>query len=136
MQSVSFRNIDEFLDYLPQDELKIVNYLRKIVLDCLPGVVEKLSFNVPFYKRHKSICFIWPSSVLWGKTKNTEGVRIGFSTGYLLEDTENYLDKGNRKQVYTKDFVQLEDIDEQQLRMFLFQALEIDKQFKSKLHNS
>ena len=126
MQSVSFRNIDEFFEYLPNDELITVNYLREIVLDCIPGVVEKLSFNVPFYKRHKSICFIWPSSVLWGKTKKYNGVRIGFIKGHLLADEDNYLEKGSRKQVYIKDFMKVEDIDEQQLRLLLYQAHELD----------
>ena len=60
MQDVSFKTVEDFLAYLPEDELKIVELLRKIILSCLPDVVEKLSYNVPFYKRHSTICFIWP----------------------------------------------------------------------------
>lgn len=130
MQSVSFRNMEAFLEYLPQDELIMVNYLREIILDSIPDVVEKLSFNVPFYHRHKSICFIWPSSVLWGKTKSYSGVRIGFAKGYLLVDPDFYLQRGNRKQVFIKDFLKVEEIDEHILRMYLYQALEIDNNFK------
>jgi hypothetical protein len=70
MQNVKFASVDEFIDFLPEDEKKIVVALRNIVLDQVNGVKEKLSFNVPFYHKHKAICFIWPASVLWGSKKN------------------------------------------------------------------
>jgi hypothetical protein len=31
-------NLHEFLDYLPEEELEIVLFLRKIVLECMPTV--------------------------------------------------------------------------------------------------
>jgi len=55
-QNVKFSSIEDFLDSLPEDELKIVELLRKEVYACIPNVNEKLSFNVPFFKRHKTIC--------------------------------------------------------------------------------
>ena len=104
MQNVRFNNIDDFLAFLPDDELKLVEYLRRLVFRCVPDVSEKLSFNVPYYKRHRNICFIWPASVLWGKKKTYDGVRFGFTNGCLLADEAGYLEKGKRKQVYWKDF--------------------------------
>ena len=100
MQSVSFKNLDEFLENLPEVELKIVKLLRNINFDCSPLITEKLSYNVPFYKLNKTIFFIWPASILWGKTKSYEGVRLGFTSGNLMQDELNYLDKGNGKFVY------------------------------------
>lgn len=94
MQDVSFNDVNEFLDFLPDDERKIVNKLRKIIFDCAPEAVEKLSYNVRFYKQHRNFCFIWPSSVLWGKTKTYNGARLGFSNGYLLNDKFNTCKKG------------------------------------------
>ncbi|MGZ5302557.1 MAG: DUF1801 domain-containing protein [Bacteroidia bacterium] len=108
MQTVDFRNVQEFLDYLPENEREIKQKLREIILDCLPNCKEKLSFNVPFYSINKSVCFIWPASVLWGNKKNYEGVRLGFSYGSLMQDKDNYLDKGNRKQVSYKDFLHVD----------------------------
>lgn len=131
MQNVSFRNVDEFLDYLPENELKITEVLRELVFDCIPDVKEKLSYNVPFYKRHKSICFIWPASVLWGKTKTYSGVRFGFTNGYLLHDDTNYLNKDGRKQVYMKDFNNVLDIDTELMRSFLFESVLIDDNMKN-----
>jgi hypothetical protein len=126
MQNVSFHSVDEFLEFLPEDELKIVEYLRRIVFSCIPDATEKLSYNVPYYKRHKNICFIWPASVLWGKKKTYDGVRFGFVNGYLLTDERKYLSRGDRKQVYWIDFCHVKEIDVNLLKSFLFEALAID----------
>lgn len=132
MQNVSFRNVDEFLEFLSEDELKVAELLRKIIFACLPHVTEKLAYNVPFYKHHKNFCFIWPASVLWGKTKSYAGVRLGFTNGNLMQDETGYLDKGDRKQVYWKDFKSIKEIDIELVRSYIFEAIMIDEQLKSK----
>jgi hypothetical protein len=132
MQKISFRTVEEHLEFLPEDELKIVLLLRSIVLNCIPDVVEKLSYNVPFYKRNKNICFIWAASVTWGNKKTYEGVRFGFTEGYLLQDEIGYLEKGNRKQVYWKTFADVKQIDIDLLKAYLCEAVEIDIELKKK----
>ncbi|WP_239524958.1 DUF1801 domain-containing protein [Leptobacterium flavescens] len=127
MQNVSFGSVEEFLDYLPQDELEITLYLRKLILECFPNCTEKLSYNVPFYKRYSNVCFIWPASVLWGKKKTYEGVRLGFTKGYLLQDEIGFLSKENRKQVYWRDFKKLSEIDADLVKSYLFEAITIDE---------
>ncbi len=123
---VKFRDIDEFLDYLPEEELRVVKVLRNLVLDCIPGCLEKLSYNVPYYSGNKQICFIWPASVLWGEKQTYEGVRFGFNQGYLMKDEINFLNKGDRKQVYWRDFKTVKEIDIDILKAYLFEAAEID----------
>jgi hypothetical protein len=74
MQDVDFKNVDDLPAFIPENELKIVERLRKIIFSCLPGCTEKLAYNVPFYKVHANICFIWPPSVNWGgKARVTKG---------------------------------------------------------------
>lgn len=124
-QNIGFKSVGEFLDYLPANELEIVDELRSLVFECIPEVKEKLSYNVPFYSRNNSICFIWPASVPWGKVENN-GVKFGFTKGSLLKDYASYLGKGDRKQVYTKTFFTPAEIDFDILRDYLFEALEID----------
>ena len=131
MQDVSFRNIDEFLEFLPIEELNVVKQLRKIIFDCVPNITEKLSYNVPFYKKNKGMFFIWPASILWGKKKSYSGVRLGFQQGYLLEDDLNILNKGDRKQVYYLDFTNLKDIDVDVLKTYIFDAVLIDERLKN-----
>lgn len=132
MQKVKFKTIDEFLEFLPEEELKITHYLMHIVKTTLPDLNEKLSYNVPYFSNNKNICFIWPASVLWGNKKTYEGVRFGFTQGYLMRDELNYLEKGNRKQVYWKDFKLIEEIDVDILKTYLFEAIEIDNHLISK----
>lgn len=127
MSTKKFNNVEEFLDHLPEDELKITQYLIQLVENTLINYTIKLNYNVPFYAIHKNICFIWPASVLWGKKKTYSGVRFGFTKGYLLNDDFNYLDKGDRKQVYWKDFKHINEIDIDLLKTLLFEAIEIDK---------
>ncbi|MCB0400922.1 MAG: DUF1801 domain-containing protein [Flavobacteriales bacterium] len=127
MQQVKFKSIDEFIEFLPDDERKITVFLMNLVESNMVNFTRKLSYNVPFYSKNKAICFIWPASVLWGKKKTYEGVRFGFNQGYLIPDELNYLERGGRKQVYWKDFKSIGEIDEATLKAYLFEALEIDK---------
>ncbi|HYC30183.1 MAG TPA: DUF1801 domain-containing protein [Chitinophagaceae bacterium] len=129
-QDVDFSSVDEFLHYLPQDHLKIVESLRALVLECIPGVSEKLSYNVPFYHRFGRICYIWPSSVPWGTTSRT-GVDMGFCHGNLLADP-GYLDAGNRKEIYIRTFRNVKEIDHNTLRQLLYEAMVIDEELAKK----
>lgn len=125
-QNVSFNNVHQFLAYLPDGELKMVEQLRELVFECIPAVKEKLAYNVPFYYRYLRICFIWPGSVQWG-SKPKEGVEFGFCKGNLLSDP-SYLNIGNRKEVYIKTFYSLKEIDWDILRQLLFEAVVIDEE--------
>ena len=126
MQNVNFRTVGELLGFLPEEQLEMVEQLRTLVTECLPEIEEGLSFNVPFYRRHKLICYIWPGAVSWGG-KTWDGVEFGFNYGYLLADEIGYLDRGNRKQVYNKRFYPGDRIDEEILRAYLFEAWELDE---------
>lgn len=118
MQNVSFNDLEEFLEFLPEREKKIVQFLRQLIYDTLPDCKEKLTYNVPYFYRRKGKCFIWPSSVTWGNVKQN-GVRLGFTQGMLLNDELNYMDKGGRKQVTTKDFMNIEEIVTDVVKMLL-----------------
>lgn len=126
MQDISFRNVDEFLDYLPDNERLIVDWLREVILECLPECQEKLAYNVPYYYGKRRICFIWPASVPWGKVARN-GVMLGFSKGYLLNDEIGFLEKGNRKQVFTKTYFEVVKEEEDILKAFLYESLELDR---------
>jgi hypothetical protein len=127
MQEVDFKNINDFLAFLSGDELKIVELLRKLIFHCIPDAEEKISYNVPFYRRHSNICYIWPSSVQWGNVKNT-GLQFGFNKGYLMSGEINYLEKGNRKQVYWKTYYSVKDVDLEILKAYIFEAAFTDEE--------
>ncbi len=124
-QPISFNSIEDFLSFLPKREYDIVQFLRQLIYSCMPNCTEKLAYNVPFFYLKKRILYIWPSSVPWGKVKK-EGVTIGFCNGYLLSDEINFLEKGNRKQVYTKTYFHINEIDVDLLKSYIFNAIEVD----------
>ncbi len=128
MQNVRFQSVAALLDFLPPHQLDMVEWLRELVFESVPGVEERLSFNVPFYRRYGGLCFIWPGAVSWG-SKTWDGVEFGFNNGYLLSDESNYLDRGTRKQVFTKRFFSLEEVKSNTdiLRSFLLEATEVNE---------
>ena len=126
MQNVSFSTIDQLLDFLPNDELLILETLRELIFNTIPFVKEKLSFNVPFYFLKRNVCFLWPASVLWGKKKTCEGVRLGFAKGYLMSDPEGILEKGTRKQIYWVDFSNKSAVNVALIRQYLLEAVSLD----------
>lgn len=127
IQPTKFKSLGEFFDFLPADELKIVEHLRGIIYEELPDCEEKLAYNVPFYYRHSRICFLWPASVPWGGVDS--GVAIGFCKGHLLSDEIGYLEKQDRKQVRTKTFTSQKQVERDLLRSYLLEAKEIDEQY-------
>ena len=121
-QGLQFNTIADFLDYLPEDELEIVLYLRKIILECIPNCKEKLAYNVPFYYCHSRICYIWPESIPWGKVE--KGVAIGFCKGTLLLDETFETTKFTSKLTFSS----VQEIDVELLKLQIYEAVLIDNQ--------
>jgi len=125
-QPIDFQDLDDLFAFLPTEELEIVKALRLLVYECIPEVKEKLSYNVPFFRVKKTICFIWPGSVPWGGT--FEGVQFGFTKGHLLLNEDNYLAAGKRKYVRTITFSSIKEIDFERLRLLLYEANIVDSE--------
>lgn len=132
MQPVKYASVNDTLDHLPEDELDITLALREIVFECIPEIQERLSYNVPFYKRHKGICFIWPGAVKWGKNRTNEGVRFGFNYGTSLTDELGLLEKGDRKSVAYLDVMSVDKIPVDALKAYLFEAAILDEEAAKK----
>ena len=129
-EGIRFATVDDFLEFLPDEEREIVDVLRELTLQSIPDVTEKLAYNVPYYYRHSRICFIWPAAVPWGNVK-MDGVAFGFCHGNLIQDDSDFLEKGRRKQVYTKTYHRVSDIDAPLLRSFIEEAVSIDDSLRS-----
>lgn len=121
-----FATVQDLLDFLPADERILLERLREFVISEAPELQERLSFNVPWYKLRRDVCFLWPASVLWGKRKTYEGVRFGFSYGTLLQDPAHYLQRGERRQVLWRDLTAFTRVDERELRRLLAEAVQCD----------
>lgn len=123
------KSIVRLYERMPENERIIVDVLRQIVRETLPGYCkEKLSFNVPLFYGNKAICIIWPASVPRGGIK--EGVLFGFWHGNKLNDADGFLTRGTNKQVYYKIFRSPEQIEEKPIKKLLEEAVKLDQSFK------
>jgi len=119
------------LELLPEDERITVDVLRQIILENLPAYCkEKISYNVPFFYGNKSICLIWPATILRGGIR--QGVLLGFWYGNRLKDEDNYLTHGTNKQIFYKVFRSAEEIDEPPIAKLLKEAVKLDNAWKTK----
>ena len=126
---MKIRNLVDLFSILPEEERIIVDVLRQIVLEMLPGYCkEKISYNVPFFYGNKGICIIWPATVPRGGIKT--GVLLGFWYGNKLKDVDNFLTHGTNKQIFYKIYQTAEQIDDRPIRKLLKEAIKLDASFK------
>lgn len=123
-----FATVHELLDFLPEKERALTEELRELVISEAPELKERLSFNVPFYKLHRDVCFLWPASVTWGGRKTYEGVRFALTSGDLVPGCEPYLQRGERKRVFWRDLSTISRADERDIRQLLQAAIIVDRE--------
>jgi hypothetical protein len=123
--SSKITSLVQLFDRLPENERIIVDVLRQIVKENLPGYCkEKLAFNVPYFYGKRGICIIWPSSIPRGGFKLC--VLLGFWQGNRLNDEDGYLTQGTNKKVFYKIYKDVEEIDEAAIVKLLKEAVRVD----------
>ena len=128
--SIKIRSLVHLFELLPEEERIIVDVLRQIIIETLPGrCKEKISYNVPFFYGNRGICIIWPASIPRGGIK--EGVLLGFWYGNKLKDTDHYLTHGTNKQVFYKIYKSAEEIDEEAIVKLLNEAVQLDELYSA-----
>ncbi len=116
----------DFYDRLPQHELELTLMLQKIIKTTLPQSTEYIHHEVLFFSIETPICFIWPSSIpIPNVPEDFEGVRLGFTRGRCIKDPTYYLTNQGQKLVFWKDIEYVEDIDQECIKSFLLQSIEM-----------
>ena len=132
----STKTVDEMILSLPAEERAIAKRLRDLVMECIPLATEKpyYGLGVPYYSRHRQICYIFPSSALYGAEdqEHEKNVTLGFCQGNKMFNENSVLKVEGRKQVSVMYFSFLRDIKEDQIRALLFEASMIDDSFGAK----
>ena len=118
------RTLVELYDMPPYDQRVIVDVLRQVVIETLPGVKEKISYNVPFFYGRKGICIIWPATIPRGGIR--AGVLLGFWHGNKMNDSHNYLIHGTNKQVFYKIYREPDEINFKAIVKLLKEAARVD----------
>lgn len=103
----------------------IMLYVRSVILNTLPEVVERYSYKIPFYNIDKK-----PLLYL-NILKGTDYVDVAFVQGVLLEKDFSILHNShNRKQVRSIPLKTLEDLEQEQFVELLLAAAHQLKQSK------
>jgi hypothetical protein len=122
---IKIRSIVDLYELLPVNERIIVDFLRQLISENLPGYCkEKISYNVPFFYGKKGICIIWPATIPRGGIK--QGVLLGFWYGNKLKDPDQYLTHGTNKQVFYKIYRSPGQINVKAIKKLLKEAIEQD----------
>jgi hypothetical protein len=129
----------EFARALPQEERIIALRLRDLILEAEPRLIEKYNYWVPYYSRHKLVCFIWPVSAPnapTAKNQKKDGtlVSLGFNYGNKLSNAQGLLLSEGRKQVYIIRIKSIQELDkiEKQITEIILEAVMLDESMKKK----
>jgi len=130
----SLKAVEEMILSLPMQEAAIVKRLRGLVFECLPLATEKpyYGLGVPYYSRRRQICYIFPTSALYGTDdeKHEKNVTLGFCQGNKMFNENGMLQVEGRKQVRVIYFSTLREINDDQVRALLLEAGMIDDSFE------
>ena len=125
---MKIKNLVELFALLPENERIIVDVLRQIILDTVPGYCkQKISYNVPYFYANKGIAIVWPATIPRGGIK--QGVLFGLWYGNRLADVDHYLTHGTNTQIFYKIFNEPEEIDDAPIKKLLLEAIAFDKSF-------
>ena len=128
------KTVDEMILGLPKKQATVTKRLRDIVLECLPLATEKpyYGLGVPYYARHRQICYIFPSAALYEleNKKYADHVTLGFCQGNRMANDDGVLIAEGRKQVRVMYFNSAHEIKDEIIRALLFEASMIDDSFK------
>tara|TARA_B100001109_G_C18861961_1_gene474491 strand:+ start:2375 stop:2725 length:351 start_codon:yes stop_codon:yes gene_type:complete len=113
--------VEEFI--LSQDEKKreMLFYFHALFVEKYQ-LRPQLNFGIPFYYKKKWVLYLNP--------KKREGVDLCFTYAYKFEKYKEELDGEGRKQIRSRMFFELEEIDENEVDRWLNEALRIDSFWK------
>jgi hypothetical protein len=78
----SAAGVDAYIRALPDESRAIAAELRGAVVRAVPGVVERIKWNVPVFELETPVCYLWA---------HPRHVRLGFYRGTELADPRGLL---------------------------------------------
>jgi uncharacterized protein len=89
MKKAIAKNVDEYIAHSPTESQAIQQQLRTLILNLVPGIIETISWGVPFYRYSGDMCgfAVYKSHMSFGVVANlTKNIReelkkLGYKTG-------------------------------------------------------
>ena len=117
---IKVKPVDDYFLNQKEPFQSIMLYVRSVILNTLPEVVERYSYKIPFYNLGKKPMIYL--NILKGK----DYVDVAFVQGILLEKEFSVLKNDNkRKQVRSIQIKNLEDLDQENFVKLLQAAVKL-----------
>lgn len=111
------QEVDHYVIDLPSWQQEIIEYLREILLDAAPAMMEEIKYKIPFYSYMGDLCYINPQD---------DHVVLGFIKGTELIDEFDLL-TGDQQQVRHYVIRDFESIDEDGLHSLIQEAIMLNE---------
>jgi len=110
--------IEEFTENLNEEQKAIVMSLHALIIEN-PGIQLKKKFKLPFYYRKTWICYFF--------MMKDGRVEWAFTRGNELSNEDGFLSSRGRKQVMSKEFGKVSEIDFSKARALIQEAILLDE---------
>lgn len=108
-----FTRVDSWIEMQEPPLNTVAESLREIILEAVPGVIEKCSFKIPFYHFHGMFCYL---------NKTNDGIELCFCRGKDLVDAWPQLQMKERVMVAGISFQTMADLKRHPLRSLIADA--------------
>lgn len=109
------RLVDLYIDALNENEERIVEKIRMMLFELVPGIEERFSFRLPFYHYYGMFCYI---------NKVKEGIEFNLCRGKDLLMAFPELNRKNRATIAGITICSSKQMNIQQLRELILSAAE------------
>jgi len=101
-------SVERYIESRPNSEQAVFFCTRRLILESAPGMMEKISYKIPFYYYLGPFCYLNPYK---------GGLDLGFFYGLDLSNEQGILESRDRKQVQSIPIYTLDDYYEKELAL-------------------
>lgn len=118
MSSAS-RQVDTYLESLPQPHQAVAEKLRELLFELVPDIEERYSFKLPFYHYYGMFCYLH---------YDKQGLHLCFCRGKDLVMAFSQLDQKNRASIASVTLSAMRDIHQLEISQLITAAAEWNKE--------
>jgi hypothetical protein len=115
----AIKEVDQYIEDLPENIQKITDALRKIILDSSPNLLEEYKWSMPNYSYNGLVCYLQASK---------KHVNLGFHKGNELieSDTDSRL-QGTGKTMRHIKIMKMEEIQPEAFAALIQEAVTLNE---------
>ncbi|MFD1040391.1 DUF1801 domain-containing protein [Virgibacillus byunsanensis] len=114
MNPVKNKEVNQFIETLPDHTKELTNTLRKIIFEASDTITEEIKWGKPCYIENGLVCYLQTAK---------SHVNLGFYFGATLEDKDNLLEGTGKKMRHIR-VKKLEDIQTEKFISLIQEAIE------------